>query len=100
MKQKVSIPDHMLISIEDSEAIWKATDSTWQAEEAKKKEAMKKREQAIMGAPTDEAHEDEDEDEEKNEKEKETQFVIDTSSNQWLNQNFTAFDDENQKHVK
>ena len=36
MRQNVSIPDHMLTPIEDSEATWKAIDLTWLAEEAKK----------------------------------------------------------------
>lgn len=88
MKQKMSISDHMLISIENSEAIWKAIDSIWQAEKIKKKQVMKKREQAIMGAPIDE---DEDEEKDEEEEQEETQFVIDISGNQWLNQDFIAF---------
>ena len=40
---------------------------------------MKKREQAIMGAPIDE---DEDEEKDEEEEQEETQFVIDISGNQ------------------
>ena len=36
-KQGVSISDEMLTPIDDPEAIWKASDITWQKEETKKK---------------------------------------------------------------
>ena len=36
-KQGVSISDEMLTPIDDPEAIWKASDITWQTEETKKK---------------------------------------------------------------
>ena len=40
-----------------------------------------------------------EEKEEKKEEEK-MQFVTDINFNQWLDQNFTAFNDENQEHVR
>ena len=111
MKQNIFISDHLLISIENSEVTWKAIDSIWLAEKAKKKKVMRQRERAVMGAPAEEEDEEDEEDEANGANEadeadaqgadeEEMQFVIDTNSNQWLDQDFIGFDDdEDQEHV-
>ena len=124
MKQNAFISDHILISIEDPEAIWRAIDPTWQVEKAKKQKAMRKRERAAMnmnasadeavtgvstdeviGVSADEAHGDEadeakaDEadgvDEEDEEDEEETTFILNTTIDP-LTQDFMAFEAEYQ----
>ena len=68
-KQGVSISDEMLTPIDDPEAIWKASDITWQTEETKKKTKKGVKDTHIFN--------DEEE-------ETETTFIMDTVGDQNL----------------
>ena len=110
MKQNIFIFNHLLTSIENFEITWKTIDFIWLIEKTKKKKIMRQRERTVMSASTEDEKDEKNETNEVNETnetdaqrtdEEEMQFVIDTNSNQWLDQDFIEFDDdENQKHVR
>ena len=117
MKQNISISDHLLTSIENSEITWKTIDSIWLIEKTKKKKIMRQKKRTVMSVSTEDEKNEKNETNEANETnetdetdesdatqrtdEEKMQFVIDINSNQWLDQDFIEFDDdENQKHVR
>ena len=77
-KQDLTISSKHLIPIRDPEAIWKATDDTWQEEERKK--AKRTKSQVY--------NEDEDEDE------AETIFITDITGDSSLQRDFLPFDED------